>query len=66
MTFVKPKPKIEKITFTKEEQQDIDSILIGQPTVLAVKYWEKNGWTIEQKKKWFTPTQVREKKKSVY
>jgi hypothetical protein len=62
----KPKPTISTITFTKEEQEDIDSMLIGSPTVLAEKYFEKNGWTMEQKKQWFTPAQVRERRRQVY
>jgi hypothetical protein len=61
----KPKPVIKRIQFSKKEQDDIDSMLIGKPTVLAVKFWEKAGWTIEQKKQWFSPIQLKDRKRKV-
>ncbi len=64
-TIEKPKPIIEKITFTKEEQEDIDSMLIGKPAINAIKYWEKNGMNIEQRKRWFTPIQLKDRRRKV-
>jgi hypothetical protein len=37
LTFNKPKPTIQKITFSKEDQENIDLLLAGRPTKKAAK-----------------------------
>lgn len=61
----KPKPTIEKLLFTKEEQEEIDNILTGKPSKSLIHWWEKKGLDIEERKKWYTPSQLYHRKRDI-
>lgn len=54
MTFIKPKPEIQKIEFPKEDQDYIDAMLEGKPAPNVIKYWTEKGMNIQHKTKWYT------------
>lgn len=45
-TFPRPKPKIEKIVFTQEEQEEINCLLEGRPTKEMIEKKKKRGISI--------------------
>jgi hypothetical protein len=47
LTFNKPKPTIQKITFSKEDQENIDLLLAGRPTKKAAAGLERRGINID-------------------
>jgi hypothetical protein len=49
----KPDPIIEKIEFSKEDQEFIDSILSGKPSPATIQRWKNAGMNIEHKLKWY-------------
>jgi hypothetical protein len=62
---LKTEPVIENIHFTEEELEDINCMLIGKPPASILKWWEKKGMDIEQRKKWYTPVQVKDRYRRV-
>jgi hypothetical protein len=43
----KPTPIIEKISFSKEDQENIDALLNGRPSKESIERMEKRGFDIE-------------------
>jgi hypothetical protein len=43
----KPNPIIEKISFSKEDQENIDALLNGRPSKESIERMEKRGFDIE-------------------
>jgi hypothetical protein len=41
LTIDKPKPIIEKIILTEQQQQEVNDILDGKPTRIMVEIWQK-------------------------
>jgi hypothetical protein len=54
---------VEKIVLSKEEMDQVNDILEGKPGVNVIKYWKKKGMDVSQKTKWYTPTQIKERKR---
>ena len=60
------KPDVtEKIVLPKEEMDQINDILEGKPGANVIKYWKKKGMDVSQKTKWYTPTQIKERKRRI-
>jgi hypothetical protein len=49
----KPDPIIEKIEFSKEDQESIDAILSGKPSAKTIQRWKDAGFNIEHRIKWY-------------
>ena len=47
-TFEKPTPIVEKIEFTPEEQEDINSLLEGRPVKETIQRYKEKGWDVEK------------------
>jgi len=52
-TFIKPKPIIQRLEFSQEDQEEIDAQIEGMPTPKALKYWQRAGHNIGHRKKWY-------------
>jgi hypothetical protein len=65
LTYIKPKPIIQKITFSKEDQENIDALLSGMPTKKAIEGLKSRGMNVELWLKRKAPSQKEYLKKRV-
>jgi hypothetical protein len=47
--FTKPKATIEKIIFSKEDQEDIKNIMEGKPTKQTIERYNNRGWNLRHR-----------------
>jgi hypothetical protein len=58
--------KIEKLKFSKEDQEFIDTTVAGKPSKKLIAYWTNRGRNIENHTKYFTAPQKKERLRALY
>ena len=63
MTIDKPVPILQRLEFSQEDQDYINSMLEGNPSPRILRYWQRTGKNVEQHNKHYRPPQLKERKR---
>src|SRR4030095_13258073 len=66
LTTINNKPDlVEKLEFTGEDKEYIDSMIAGTAPPKTVNFWNSKGMNIKYKRKWFVPPLIKERMRTL-
>ena len=63
LTIDKPVPIVQRLEFSQEDQDYINSMLEGNPSPRVVRYWQRSGHNMERHNKRYMPPQLKERRR---